>query len=145
MNLREIADEIDFLKANAHETVCLQNLYLLSKILSTQFLSPRVKPLFKDYCNAGSVFIYSCARDPNVCQLSMHKDWDNLVFAWIREDATFVFVFPKDALYSMGLVLNHADRRMQETNALFKQSLRFTEESIQEMCEYLVDIIEVIP
>ena len=110
--------------------------------MNTQYLAPRVRILFKEYAPSTDVFIYSCAEDPNICQLSMHKEWDNLVFAWVRPDGIFVFKFPKEALRNFGLTLNHADASMIRENKLFKQSLRFTNTSIQQACEYLIDIID---
>jgi hypothetical protein len=98
--------------------------------------------LFAPYFNEESdVFIYSCSDDPNICQLSLHKDWDFLVFAWVRVDATYVFKFPKEALSGLGLSINHADGRMIERNALFKHSIRLDEQEMQGLCNYLIEIL----
>jgi hypothetical protein len=88
------------------------------------------------------VFVYSSATDPNCCQLTLHKPWTHLVFAWLRPDAAYVFRIPKEALGDLGLMVNHADVKMQEVNRLFKQSIRFKEEDMQTLSCFLVEIIE---
>jgi hypothetical protein len=42
----------------------------------------------------------------------------------------------------LGLMVNHADGKMQEVNRLFKQSIRFKEEDMQTLSCFLVEIIE---
>lgn len=98
--------------------------------------------LFEGYTDRDCVFVYSSAEDPNVCQLTMHKPWTHLVFAWLKEDAVYVFKFPKDALRDLNLTVNHADGKMQDINMLFKQAIRFKAEQMNELSEFLIDIVE---
>lgn len=87
------------------------------------------------------MFIYSCHDDPNICQVSLHKQWEHLVFAWIRPDATYVFKFPKHVLPDLGLNINHADGKMVECNKLFKHAIRLKEDEMDSLCDYLIDIV----
>jgi len=47
MNLQEIVEQIEYLKKNMESELTMKNLYLMSKIVNTQFLAPKVKRLFK--------------------------------------------------------------------------------------------------
>ncbi|MFM6976083.1 MAG: hypothetical protein ACKOW2_04480 [Sphingobacteriaceae bacterium] len=109
--------------------------------MSTQFLAPRVKKLFKDYYSDEDIFIYSCSVDPNICQISLHKNWNMLVFAWIRPDGIFIFRIPKHSVESLGVCINHADSDMQKSNILFKHSIRLSEEQIHNLTNFLVEIL----
>jgi len=119
-----------------------KNLFSLCKVLNTQFLSPRIKRHFKPLLLDKDIFIYSFQDDPNICQLSLHKDWDTLVFAWIQPQCVYLFRIPKHELLHMNLTLNHADKRMIDENVLFKHSIRLTSNGVQALDEFLVDILE---
>ena len=120
----------------------IKNLYNLCKILNTQFLSPRIKLFFKEYVSEREVFIYSFQDDPNICQLSLHKEWDSLIFAWIQPNCVYIFKIPKEDLILMNLSLNHADKRMIDRNELFKHSLRLSYKDVQNLDDYLIEILE---
>jgi hypothetical protein len=109
--------------------------------VNTQYLTPRVPKLFSDYALPGDNFLYSCAEDPNVCQLTLHKEWTHLLFAWVRADGIFLFRFPKEDLPLLGLTINHADGRMIKSNSLFKHSIRFSEDQMHNLTNFLVEII----
>ena len=64
------------------------------------------------------------------------------MYAWLRPDAAYVFRIPKEALGELGLIVNHADGKMQEVNHLFKQSIRFKADDMQALSCFLVEIIE---
>lgn len=97
--------------------------------------------LFEKYTIDGDNFIYSCAENPNVCQLTMHKPWKYLLFAWVRVDGIFLFRFSKSDLYGLGLQINHADGQMIQQNTLFKQSIRFSEDQMHQLSDFLVEIL----
>jgi hypothetical protein len=137
--LQSLVDKIELLKRNPQ--MSYSNVYLLCKLLSTQFLAPRIKQLFSNFCTGADVFIYSFQEDPNICQLTLHKPWDRLVFAWIRPDATYLFRIPKQLLPELGLLINHADSTMQQHNVLFKQSIRLTFADAQQLSQFLIEII----
>jgi len=120
----------------------MKNLYLMSKIVNTQFLAPKVKRLFKSYIKPSSVFIYSFNVDPNICQLSLHGKWDELVFAWITHNAIFIFEIPKKELGNLGLSINHADGTMLDVNTLFKHSIRLKNRNMGNLSKYLIDILD---
>ena len=141
INLQEIVEKVEFVKRHLNSLLSLENLYQISRIVNTQCLAPRVAKLFEAFTVEGDNFIYSCAEDPNVCQLTMHKPWKALLFAWVRPDGIFLFRIEKEHLYQLGLQINHADGQMIQQNSLFKQSIRFSEEQMHRLSDFLVEIL----
>lgn len=142
MNLQELVDQIENLKKNINSEMNFKNLYQICQILNTQFLAPRVKKMFSGLMEEGDVFIFSCAQDPNFCQLSFHKEWTSILFAWVRPDGVFIFRIPKEVALTLGTSINHADSEMIKSNTLFKHSIRLTEDGINQLYNYLVEIID---
>jgi len=143
INLQDFVTGISNIKRDINVLLTWENLYDLTFILSTQFLSPRVKQLFKTQFGAGDyTFIYSSADDPNICQLSLHKDWEYLYFLWVQPKCCYLFHIPKTDIVQLGLSVNHADSQMLELNTLFKHSVRLTNSSANYLSKYLTAILE---
>jgi hypothetical protein len=141
MNLQEIHEQIQLLKKNISKELNLSTLWICCQITNTQFLAPRVKPLFSKWLRETDNFIFSCADDPNLCQFSLHREWTHILFAWVREEGVYLFRFPKEFVLEQKLHTNHADAEMVQKNALFKKSLRLSFEQINSFCDFLVEII----
>lgn len=143
MDLKDFVIGINSIKRDINTLLTWSNLYDLTFILSTQFLSPRVKQMFKAQFGGGEyTFIYSSAEDPNICQLSLHKDWQYLYFLWAQPNCCYLFHIPKSEIGQLGVSINHADSQMIEQNTLFKHSVRLTNTSVNDLGKYLVAILE---
>ena len=60
----------------------------------------------------------------------------------MRKDAIFVFKIPKNQVKNLNISLNHADGLMIQKNTLFKHSIRLKEDGMDNLLDYLVEIIE---
>ena len=139
--MHEIHGQIQLLKKNISTELNLNTLWVCCQITNTQFLAPRVKPLFSKWLQPTDNFIFSCADDPNLCQFSLHREWTHILFAWVREESVYLFRFPKEFVVGQRLNTNHADQEMIQKNVLLKKSLRLTFEEINNMYDFLIEII----